>query len=197
MRTSLPSFVPIRAIGVTAMMLAATSATAQAPRAKLVPMLFSSAGYDQTLHGRLLEAHNRERAALQLPPLRWDPALAASAASYGPTLAAMGGLRHSPRAGRTGQSENLWMGTRAAYTPEKMVGHWIDERREFRPGVFPFVTSTGNWADVGHYTQIIWPSTQRVGARSASPPAPTFLSAATGRRATSMVNASPDLSGSG
>jgi hypothetical protein len=33
----------------------------------------------------------------------------------------------------------------------------------FRAGRFPDVSATGNWADVGHYTQIIWPTTQRVG----------------------------------
>jgi hypothetical protein len=163
MRASLLLLLAMQATGVIVTILAATSATGQGSPAKLAPMLYSSSGYDHTLHSRLLGAHNRERAALQLQPLRWDPALAASAASYGPTLAAMGALRHSPRADRAGQSENLWMGKRAAYTPEKMVGHWIDERREFRPGVFPHVASTGDWADVGHYTTMIWPTTTAVG----------------------------------
>lgn len=113
--------------------------------------------------GVLLAAHNRERARLRLPPLRWDPALAASAAAYGPALAAIGGLRHSPRAARPGQGENLWMGTRSAFTPEQMVGGWIGERRHFRPGLFPNVSATGNWADVGHYSAIIWPATTAVG----------------------------------
>ena len=113
--------------------------------------------------GVLLGAHNRERARLRLPLLRWDPTLAASAAAYGPALAAIGGLRHSPRAARPGQGENLWMGTRSAFTPEQMVGGWIGERRHFRPGLFPNVSATGNWADVGHYSAIIWPTTTAVG----------------------------------
>ena len=121
------------------------------------------AAHDQALGGRLLAAHNRERSRLGLALLRWDPALAASAASYGPTLAAIGGLRHSPRGLRPGQGENLWMGTRSAYSPEQMVSHWIGERRHFRPGNFPFVSATGNWADVGHYSAIIWPTTTAVG----------------------------------
>jgi hypothetical protein len=119
---------------------------------------------DQTnLAARLLAAHNRERAAVGVPPLRWDPALAASAASYGPALAAMGRLEHSPRAGRPSESENLWMGSRRAYSPEQMVGTWASERAYFRPGVFPNVSTTGNWLDVSHYTQMIWRTTTALG----------------------------------
>ncbi|MDQ3482524.1 MAG: CAP domain-containing protein [Pseudomonadota bacterium] len=113
---------------------------------------------------RLLAAHNRERTLVGAAPLQWDPFLAASAATYGPPLAALGGqLVHSPRASRPGQRENLWRGTRGAYSPEQMVGLWAAEKRYFRPGIFPAVTTTGNWMDVSHYTQMIWPTTLRVG----------------------------------
>ena len=113
---------------------------------------------------RLLTAHNTERAALGLAPLAWDPGLATAAASYGPALAAHGiALPHSPRASRPGQRENLWVGTAGAYTPEQMVGTWIAERRYFRSGVFPNVSTTGNWMDVAHYTTMVWPTTTRVG----------------------------------
>lgn len=113
--------------------------------------------------GRLLMAHNRERARVGVPPLRWDPMLAASAATYAPALAAMGRLQHSSRAGRPGQSENLWMGTSGAYSIEQMVGSWAAERSWFRPGVFPYVSTTGNWFDVSHYTQMIWRGTSSLG----------------------------------
>lgn len=112
---------------------------------------------------RLLAAHNRERAAVGVPPLRWDPALAAAAAAYGPALAATGRMVHSNRASRPGQSENLWMGTSGAYSPEQMVGSWASERKWFRPGIFPNVSTTGNWVDVSHYTQMIWRTTTSVG----------------------------------
>ena len=112
---------------------------------------------------RLLLAHNMERARVNAPPLQWDPALATSAASYGPVLARLGRLEHSPRASRPGQRENLWMGPRGIYSPEQMVGGWIAERAMFRPGVFPHVSRTGNWAHVAHYTQMIWKGTTRVG----------------------------------
>lgn len=112
---------------------------------------------------RLLAAQNGERERLGLAPFQWDGVLAAGAAYYGRTLASLGQLQHSPRQSRPGQGENLWMGTRGAYTPEQMVGSWLGERRWFRPGTFPNVSTTGNWFDVGHYSQIIWPTTTRVG----------------------------------
>ena len=132
----------------------------------LAPTSARSAGtsfYSSMTAARLLRA-NRERARLGVAPLRWDPALAAAAASYGPTLARLGSLRHSDRAVRHGQLENLWMGTRGAFSPEQMVGNWIAERAYYRPGMpFPYVSRTGNWADVAHYTQVVWSGTTHVG----------------------------------
>lgn len=153
----------IFALGAAMLVGAGAGAAAPVSRSPFDATRGSSAGYDFSLHARLLASHNQTRAAARVPSLRWDPALAAAAASYGPTLAALGALRHSPRGARPGQNENLWMGTRSAFTPEQMVGNWTSERRVFRPGVFPNVSATGNWADIGHYSQIIWPTTTAVG----------------------------------
>jgi hypothetical protein len=38
----------------------------------------------------------------------------------------------------------------------------------FVPGLFPRVSRTGNWSAVGHYSQMIWPTTTRVGCALAS-----------------------------
>ncbi len=112
---------------------------------------------------RILALHNRERAMVGAPPLAWDPALAASAASYGPALAALGRLAHSPRETRPGQRENLAMGSASHYGPEDLVGFWVEEKVHFQSGTFPNVSRTGEWKDVAHYTQMIWKSTTNVG----------------------------------
>ncbi len=163
------------AIGAIALMIYAANTSARSPsrledRAltspqprPYVPVLTSNKGYGPELPIRLLAAHNRERARVGVPLLIWDPALAVAAASYGPELERLGTLQHSPRGNRPGTSENLWMGTRFRYTPEAMVGSWIDEIKQFRPGIFPNVSTTGNWADVGHYTVLIWPTVTGVG----------------------------------
>jgi hypothetical protein len=113
---------------------------------------------------RLLALHNAERAALGISALVWDPALAEAAAGYGPSLAARNRLAHSDPGTRPGQGENLWMGTRGAYSLEEMVGDWAAEKKLFRPGVFPQeVSASRHWSDVAHYTQMIWPGSERVG----------------------------------
>ena len=112
---------------------------------------------------RILAAHNHVRTAVGAPPLQWDPILAASAASYGPRLATLAQLDHSPRAERPGQAENLFRGPAGQFSLEGMVQNWASERSMYRAGVFPAVSSTGNWLDVSHYTQMIWPTTTKVG----------------------------------
>jgi len=112
---------------------------------------------------RILAAHNRERAAVGHRPLQWDPELAAAAASYGPVLAGFHRLVHSPRESRPGQRENLAMAFHGTLGADQMVGLWSAEKRLLRPGLFPAVSRTGRWEDVAHYTQMVWPTTTRVG----------------------------------
>jgi uncharacterized protein YkwD len=115
----------------------------------------SSAGFVESV----LASHNRERARLGLPSLRWSAKLSQDAGQWAGSLARRGALEHSD--GDDG--ENLWMGSANGYSLEQMVGAFISERRVFRPGRFPNVSRTGDWSDVGHYTQVIWPETQSVG----------------------------------
>ena len=117
----------------------------------------------------MIAAHNRARRAYGVAPLAWDEGLARDAAAYARVLARSGRFQHDPQQGRrVRQGENLWMGTRGAYSYAEMIGILIAERRHFRPGRFPNVSRTGNWSHVGHYTQVIWPATQRVGCATAA-----------------------------
>jgi hypothetical protein len=112
---------------------------------------------------RLLAAHNAARQEAGVPLLLWDRRLAASAAAYGPVLAKLKQLVHAPRTGRENERENLLRTAKGRYKPEQMVGVWLAERRHFQPGIFPNVSKTGNWADVAHYSQMVWRTTKRVG----------------------------------
>ena len=117
---------------------------------------------------RILAAHNAERARIGMPPLAWDDTLRAGAADYAQQMALSGMFQHSNRQARRGVGENLWMGTHGAFSFEAMVGGWSAEKRYFVPGIFPNNSRTGNWEDVGHYTQMIWPTTTRVGCAIAT-----------------------------
>jgi hypothetical protein len=116
----------------------------------------------QDVSARLLAAHNVERARVGTAALRWDDALAAEAGVWARELVNTGRWEHDPA--RHGHGENLWTGWGGrVFTPEDMVGDWIEERADYRPGIFPDVSRTGDWTAVGHYTQIIWAGTTHVG----------------------------------
>ncbi len=118
-----------------------------------------------TFEMRLLSAHNEERQRLGMAPLVWNDGLAKNAAIWAAQLAKTGGFEH---AAQSKEGENLWAGTKASYTPEEMVGAWIDEKNMYIAGKFPAVSSTGNWIDVGHYTQLIWWNTKSFGCALAT-----------------------------
>lgn len=120
------------------------------------------------LAAEILKVHNAERAAVGVAPLRWDGALAAGAAVWAAHLAKLGRLEHSAPGERPGAGENLWMGTRGAFTLVEMAGGWASEKGTFHNGVFPDVARSGSWQSVGHYTQMIWSGTTAVGCAIAS-----------------------------
>lgn len=104
----------------------------------------------------LLAAHNRYRAEVGVPPLVWSEELATSAQAWARDLASRGSFEHSS----TPHGENLWMGTSGRFSSTRMVELWGEEKRDYVHGIFPKVTTGGV---VGHYTQMVWRSTLRVG----------------------------------
>ncbi|SFR78437.1 CAP domain-containing protein [Sphingomonas jatrophae] len=117
----------------------------------------------ETMRSAMLEGHNRARAELGQPALEWDERLARDADAYALDLARTNRFEHAAQDGWNPQGENLWRGTRGAFRFEEMVGHWISERRNWKRGRTPDFSLTGQWGDVGHYTQIVWRGTKRVG----------------------------------
>lgn len=145
-----------------------TPAPSASDRPIAAPRAAASASASALFGMRLVALHNDVREAVGVAPITWDSSLAAAANSYAEELAKTGRWAHSPRAERPGQGENLWMGTHGAFSLGEMVGAWADEGRMFHAGAFPQVSKTGNWDDVGHYTQMIWPGSIRVGCAERS-----------------------------
>lgn len=127
----------------------------------------------QDVNERLLAAHNAERIRLGIPALKWNEKLARQSMEWAQQLTYIEGLEHSDTADYQDatvgeEGENLWRGTRGYYTPEQMVNLWVDERRIFVNAPFPRNSTTGQWRDVGHYTQLVWRSTTDVGCAIAA-----------------------------
>ena len=139
--------------------------------------LQGSAGVATNVDARLLAAHNRERSAAGITPLHWNAELAAGAADWAAELARTNAFEHSADTATDGEplGENLFMGTRGHYAPEAMVGMWIDEKAQFKPGLFPNNSRTGALEDVGHYTQLMWRETTQVGCAVAPGRSDEFL----------------------
>lgn len=135
----------------------------------VAPFMVGSISPYHDLEARLLTAHNRERAAAGIPTLAWNNELAASAEKWASHLGTTGAFEHSPdEVGQPVEGENLWAGTRGYYSPESMVGLWIAEKRNFKPGIFPGNSRTGDVEQVGHYTQLMWRQTTAMGCAIAN-----------------------------
>ena len=114
------------------------------------------------IEARLLAAHNAERSQAGTPPLRWADSLEAEARDWARVLIETNRFAHDPAL--HGHGENLWTGWGGrSWTPEEMIGEWIAEKAHYRHDVFPNVSRTGKWSDVGHYTQLVWRDTTHVG----------------------------------
>jgi uncharacterized protein YkwD len=111
-------------------------------------------GPARPLRKAMLAAHNAQRAKHCAPPLAWSEDLAHVAQGWASRLARRGcPLEHSD----TRYGENLAAGTRGGFRPEDYVDLWYREvdKYRFRRGGFSMAT--------GHFTQLVWRSTRRVG----------------------------------
>lgn len=132
-----------------------------------VPLVSQTQDGHEPAERAWLDAHNRERAQFGSAPLRWNAQLADDARIWAELLARENAMHHSPIGRRGGAGENLWMGTAGRFGPGEMIASFASEKAFFTPGTFPRVSTTGNWADVGHYTQIVWAETRELGCASA------------------------------
>jgi hypothetical protein len=124
---------------------------------------------DALLRNTVLNAHNSARAQFGVPAVSWNQELAAGALAHAQYMAATGIYGHDQTPGRRKKSgENLWRGQRGVFSYDVMIGVMVEEARHFRAGAFPDNSQTGNWSDVAHYTQIVWPTTTEVGCALAS-----------------------------
>ncbi|KAF5749444.1 pathogenesis-related protein PR-1-like [Tripterygium wilfordii] len=108
-----------------------------------------------TLVNQFLAPQNAARAVLGMPPLVWDKELASYAQSYANERRFNCDLKHSN--GRYG--ENIFWGSGDDWTPAQAVMSWVSERRWYDY----WSNSCVGDQDCGHYTQIVWRSTSRVG----------------------------------
>ncbi|XP_059461457.1 pathogenesis-related protein PR-1-like [Corylus avellana] len=104
---------------------------------------------------QFLAPHNVARLALRLRPLLWDAKLARYAQWYANQRRFDCALEHSD--GPYG--ENIFWGSGNDWTPSQAVADWVSERQWYDY----WSNSCAGGEQCGHYTQIVWSSTRRVG----------------------------------
>jgi pathogenesis-related protein 1 len=119
-------------------------------------------GGPPNLAAEMVAAHNQLRARLGLPPVTWDAELAWHAQAWADQLAGEAGLQHSPRASRPGEGENLARIDGGRTSASDLFSGWAAEGARYELGPLNCRNLSGLMRS-GHYTQIIWKSTRRIG----------------------------------
>jgi hypothetical protein len=155
-------------------LLIATSATAATLPSPNWPALADRG--EALLRKTVLGTHNEARDRFGVAALEWSDELAVGAMGHAQHMARTGVYGHDQTPGRRKiAGENLWRGQRGVFSYDIMIGVMIEEARHFRPGVFPDISRTGNWSHVAHYTQIVWPTTTKVGCALSSSASTDYL----------------------
>ncbi|MDE2041615.1 MAG: SCP-like extracellular [Alphaproteobacteria bacterium] len=113
---------------------------------------------------RALKLHTDLRSSLGVPALSWSEALTQDAQNWANQLAKSGSFDH---AANNDDGENLWTGWGGTFSQDSYFKSWLGERTAFINGVFPNISRSGNWADAGHYSQLIWRDTKELGCAAA------------------------------
>ena len=112
----------------------------------------------------MVEHHNKVRADLRLPPLKWSKQLASFAQAWANSLVASGAcnLQHRPN---NEYGENLYMfSSSASFKPIKASLAWYAEKEKY---TYSKIGEAGS-ANSMHYTQMIWKATTEMGAGMAT-----------------------------
>jgi len=128
---------------------------------------------ENDFQAEVLKAHNPFRSELDIEPLTYNTELEASSRKWANTLASQNSMSHSKGRNRIG--ENLAMGTKGAYDTARLIELWTNEKKYFKNREWPNVSTTGNWKDVAHYSQIVWRNTKEVGCALADNNKNTFI----------------------
>ncbi|GLJ27029.1 hypothetical protein SUGI_0529860 [Cryptomeria japonica] len=109
----------------------------------------------QDLQTEYLNSHNDARSKVGVSPLVWDDTVAAYAQNYANERIADCALEHSSG---SPYGENIYVSSGEA-TPADAVKLWVDEEQYYDYDS----NSCAQGGQCGHYTQVVWSNTQKVG----------------------------------
>ncbi|KAJ3068576.1 hypothetical protein HK102_007144 [Quaeritorhiza haematococci] len=114
-----------------------------------------------------LDAHNQARSSKGVQSLSWSDQVAATAQNFANKLANENRFEHSSSEERNGYGENLFkMSKGNANGPtagRRAIQAWVDEREAYEAAGEPPLCEGVDLAKVGHWTQLMWRSSERLG----------------------------------
>lgn len=111
--------------------------------------------FEDAMIQEILDAHNEYRNDVGIANLAWSEEVATSAQAWATELAADCEFKHSSDE----YGENIWAGTEGAFSPTDVVTSWGSEIADYD---YESNTCAAD-KDCGHYTQIVWENTTKVG----------------------------------
>lgn len=105
---------------------------------------------------QVLQHHNILRQKHNVPALVLDSKVAAVAQNWANRLAQENRLYHNPQ--RSGYGENVFQGVESNTTASSVCQAFYSEIKDYRFGVGP-----RGGAVTGHFTQLVWKSSQKLG----------------------------------
>jgi uncharacterized protein YkwD len=119
----------------------------------------------------LLDIHNSERRALGLEDIFYSDTLEKRAQEYADKLASSGKFEHDPtnqtKDLKTSIGENLYASTNPNVTFKRAALVWANEKRYYHYGKVGDSGTCDNTKKCGHYTQMIWKNSTKVGCAKA------------------------------
>jgi uncharacterized protein YkwD len=113
---------------------------------------------------KILDHHNKARADLHIPPLKWSVKLANYAQDWADSLASTDECEFKHRQDGL-YGENIFMsGASPSFTPLSASMAWYAEKEKYSYSKI----GEGNWQHTGHYTQMIWKNTTELGVGMAT-----------------------------
>jgi pathogenesis-related protein 1 len=110
----------------------------------------------------VLTHHNKVRAAVNVGPVKWSPALAGYAQKWADHLA--GGACRMEHRSDSQYGENLFQGTAGHFTGLDAAKNWESEKKSYKGTLL----TASMIKPVGHYTQMVWRDTRMLGCGEAT-----------------------------
>jgi len=144
---------------IAALVVSATHASADDVWARPSPQI--------ALAEDMVAAHNAVRTQVGAPPVHWDNALARQAMVAAQRNLDLEELKHTDPEDRPGQGENLASALGGHVGAKTLLALWVDEKSRYGGGAID-CDNDAIFRSYGHYTQMIWRSTARIGCAMAS-----------------------------